>query len=107
MLLLIVAGLSVALYVTNNTPENQNAAETSRVLGALGEAMLLPSDKQPTVAKVEDIEALKRSNAYFYKDIAQGDYLILYDDRAIIFRLSTKQIINVAPIAKQEASSSE
>ena len=64
----------------------------------MGKIILLPTDKQPTVAKVEDIDKLKKSNENFYRDVAKEDYLILYPDRAIIYRKKENKIINIAPI---------
>lgn len=78
--------------------EQKNSKETKDVVESLGKILLLPSDKQPTVAKVEDTEKLKKSNETFYKDVAKEDYLILYSDRAIIYRKKENKIINIAPI---------
>ena len=86
----------------SNNPQQQleqkNSTETKEVIDALSKIIALPTDKQPTVAKVEDAETLKKTNQTFYKDISQGDYLVLYTDRAIIFRKQENKVINVAPI---------
>jgi hypothetical protein len=78
--------------------ESRNASETKDVLDAVSKILLTESDKQPTVARVETPDALKGSNPDFYKNITAGDYLILYPQRAIVFRKSENKIINVAPI---------
>lgn len=78
--------------------EQNNNSETKSVVESLGKILLLPGDKQPTVAKVEDVEKLKKSNGTFYKDISKDDYLVLYTDRAIIYRKKENKIINIAPI---------
>lgn len=76
----------------------KNQAETARVLDSLKKRLLIGETDAPTVARVEDPEKLKKSNAEFYKDIQKGDYLIIYPKRAIIYRETNDQIINVAPI---------
>lgn len=78
--------------------EQKNSQETKGIISSLGKIILLPTDKQPTVAKVEDIDKLKKSNENFYKDVAKEDYLVLYPDRAIIYRKKENKIINIAPI---------
>lgn len=78
--------------------EQRNNTETKEVIEALGRIILLPTDRQPTVAKVEDVDALKKTNQTFYRDVFKGDYLVLYTDRAIIFRKQENKVINVAPI---------
>lgn len=76
----------------------KNQAETDRVLGSLKKALLVTETDAPTVARVEEPDKLKKSNQEFYKDIQKGDYLVIFPKRAIIYRESNDQIINVAPI---------
>jgi hypothetical protein len=76
----------------------KNQAETTRVLDSLKKRLFIGESDAPTVARVEDPEKLKKSNAEFYKDIQVGDYLVIYPKRAIVYRESNDQIINVAPI---------
>ena len=56
------------------------------------------SEDQPTVARIEDPAVLQEANEEFYRNAQAGDYLILYPNRAIIFRESENLVVNVAPI---------
>lgn len=106
----VVIGASVALALhykneADKLKENpaqaqadKNQAETDRVLGALKSVLFIGESEAPTVARVEDPEKLKTSNQEFYKDIQKGDYLVIFPKRAIIFRESANQIMNIAPI---------
>ena len=76
----------------------KNLQETERVVSELKEILLINGDQDPTVARVEDPAVLQESNPDFYKDIQVGDYLVLYPQRAIVYRSSETRIINVAPI---------
>ena len=76
----------------------KNKAETARVLDKLKAAILVTESDAPTVARVEDVEKLKSSNTEFYKDVQKGDYLVIFPKRAIVFRETNTQIINIAPI---------
>lgn len=78
--------------------QEKNKAETQRVMDKLKASILLTEQDAPTVARIEDPEKLKNSNKEFYKDIQKGDYLIIYPKRAIVYRESNDQIINIAPI---------
>lgn len=78
--------------------QDKNKAETARVLDKLKEDVLVQETEAPTVARVEDPEKLKSSNAEFYKNVQKGDYLIIYPKRAMIYREANRQIINIAPI---------
>jgi len=75
-----------------------NLAETEKIVSELSEILFISSDQEPTVARVEDPAVLQQSNPDFYRNIQVGDYLVLYPQRAIIYRSSETQIINVAPI---------
>lgn len=106
VLLVLAIGSSVYFYkqykdVKDNPTsaiKEKNSKETDQVLSAVKSVILIENTEAPTVARVEDPAALKTNNAVFYKNVQKGDYLILYKDRAIIYRESINQIINVAPI---------
>ncbi len=107
---LILAGVAVFFWHDAQQAHEQSAAgiasrnqsETDTVLDTLGKLILIDTKDKPTVAKVEDPNVLKKSNADFYKNVQEGDYLILYPQRAIILRMSNKQIINIAPIISKD-----
>jgi hypothetical protein len=85
----------------NQSPETvatKNQEESDKVVESLGKILYLDGDSKPTVARIENPEILRNTNAEFYKNTQAGDYLVLYPNRAIIYRLSENQIINFAPI---------
>ena len=112
VIILVVGSLSAAFYFWNDaqnakeqTPEGiaaKNLEESERVISALNLVLYTESDQQPTVARIEDPAVLQEANPEFYKNAQAGDYLILYPQRAIIFRESENRVINVAPIINTE-----
>ena len=108
VIFIVLASLGLAFYfwqdardARQQTPEgiaSRNAEETSRVLGALDKVLFTKSEDAPTVARIEDADVLREANPDFYADAAVGDYLVLYPQRAIIFREAENRVINVAPI---------
>lgn len=105
-LFVLAIGSSIYFYtqykdVKNNPTaaiNEKNSQETEKILNEVKGVILIESTEAPTIARVEDPEALKKNNEVFYKNVQKGDYLVLYKDRAIIYRSSNGQIINVAPI---------
>jgi hypothetical protein len=85
----------------------QNTAETQRVLTELKKVIQIDEKEAPTVARVEDPEKLKKANAEFYKNIQKGDYLIIFPKRAIIYRETSNQLINIAPIINTNGTTAE
>jgi hypothetical protein len=83
-----------------NDPEYVSQLQEQQIentLADLREIMLLP-DEQPTIATLVDIEALKEENPEFYKNAKNGDLLVIYSEKAILFREEEGKIINVAPV---------
>ncbi|PID29525.1 hypothetical protein CR983_03870 [Candidatus Saccharibacteria bacterium] len=91
-----------ARQARSQTPEaaqERNSKETEKVLTKLKSVLLVDDEGDPTVARIDDPEKLKEDNPDFYKNAKKDDYIIVYKQRAIIFRSSDKgQIINIAPI---------
>jgi hypothetical protein len=108
LMLVLASGLAGTMYYKNRAEKveadptiaqkEKNDAETDRVLAGLKKILFIGETDKPTVARIEDPEKLKSSNATFYKDVLKGDYLVIYPKRAIIYRESNNQIMNIAPI---------
>lgn len=109
--LLALAGLSSAsIYYIKykdaldhpaQTHKTMEGAETARVLASLGKVLKIEAGQNPTVARIESPDQLKRSNPTFYADAQKGDYLVVFSSRAVIYRESTNQLINIVPIVNQ------
>lgn len=70
------------------------------IIQKLSKLIILP-DENPDIATISDVKSLKESDSEFYKDSKDGDQLILYTSKAIIFREDQNIIVNVAPIIKE------
>lgn len=108
VVLLLLSSAGAAVYFWNDareaklqTPEGvqaRNEQETQSVVDSLKQQLIIEGEDKPTVARVENPEVLIKANADFYKNVQKGDYLVLYPQRAIIYRLEEKKIVNIAPI---------
>ena len=80
-------------------PQAQQARakrETQDLLAQVGKLMVLP-EGEPTVATVVDAEALAKEQEFF-KDAKNGDKVLIYKDKAILFNGQEGRIVNVGPI---------
>jgi flagellar basal body-associated protein FliL len=108
IVVILIAGIGGVFYYKNraekvesdptSVQKEKNQEETERVLTALKQILTITETDAPTVARVEDPAKLQNSNPEFYKNVQTGDYLVIFPKRAIIFRESSNQIINIAPI---------
>lgn len=76
-----------------------NEEQTQELLKKVGKILVLPQEKNPVVAIINDVELLA-SNQDFYKDAHDGDKLIIYQNsrKAIIFDEDNNRVVNVGPV---------
>lgn len=101
---LILAGVVGTYYFYTKYNELKNdptivaTEELETITSKVGELMELPTDETPSLATVEDKDAL--ANQEFFNTSENGDKLLIYTNAklAILYRPSTKKIIKVAPL---------
>lgn len=89
-----------------NTPEAQQAKaveEKNSILAKIGQLTVLPTDEEPVLFTVNDANLLKSQQAFF-KDAANGDVLLVYQQggKALIYRESENKIVNSGPVSFQQ-----
>ncbi|MCD4756611.1 hypothetical protein K8R20_03285 [bacterium] len=110
LLVVLLAGALVYLYLQYDNAQKEivrlgdpayisemQENQANITLEKLGKLMLLP-DESPTIATIVDADALRGENELFYKDAQNDDKLIIFSDKAILFRESEDLIVNVAPV---------
>ena len=83
---------------TGNSP--QNIAKAKEIIGKVRRHMEIPTNPEPTVATIVDINALKSKND-FYANAKNGDNLIVTPTRAILYDPVKDIIIDVVPVELQ------
>ena len=72
-----------------------------RLIERVGRFMVLPEGEQPTVVVIRDAAALAEKQS-FYRGAKDGDVLIVYASRAIIYDAKDNKLVNVGPIVRNE-----
>lgn len=86
-----------------STPQGQqelNKKEVDNVVAAVGKLIVLPTDQQPTVATIQDVVALAKEQPFF-NGAENGDKLLFYQDKAIIYSTKYDKLVNVGPVYNQ------
>ncbi len=80
----------------------QSGGEITEIIEVISQLMDLPEDETPTLATVSDKEKLK--DQQFFAKAENGDKVLMYNTslKAILYRPSTKRVIEVAPIYVDE-----
>lgn len=97
----VIAIVIIALLINNNfkkDPSVKSQAEVKGTVTEVGKLIDLPKDEEPSLAEVKDVEKLK--DQPFFAKAQNGDKVLIYQQngRAILYRPSTKKIIEVMPI---------
>lgn len=84
------------------TPEGQQALakeEVARLAAKVGKLIMVPTDEEPVVATILDVEKLAVDQP-FYRDAKNGDKVLIYmkAQRAIIYDETQNILINVGPV---------
>jgi hypothetical protein len=108
--LLIFGGFYYRQYqnLKSNPPSQQDLdnKERDRYIKEIGKLYNLPKDETPTLARVKDKDQLK--NQPFFEKAENGDITLIYTNAklAVLYRPSTKQIINVQTISTTDNKTS-
>lgn len=108
-LLVVLAGGSVYLYseyrdvneelsVLRADPDAAVQKDVDELKEKVGRLTELPEGEEPTVATVNDVEAIRDQS--FFKNAQNGDRVLIYTEarRAILYRPDTDKIIEVGPV---------
>lgn len=87
-------------------PQEASKAEAEELKKEVSKLIELPTDESPTIATVVDASKLKEQA--FFANAENGDRVLLFPKakKAVLYRPSTKKIIEVAPINLGDGSDS-
>jgi len=92
------------------TEENQasllSALEKQELFEKIGKHIALPSEGEPLIVRVDNAEELKKKQVFF-ENSKDGDILIVYQEKALIYRPSEDILVNVGPVYMDGAQSSQ
>ncbi|HVZ12078.1 MAG TPA: LytR C-terminal domain-containing protein [Patescibacteria group bacterium] len=100
---IIVVGGGLYFYNKNSGDQtSQVTRQTQELVNRVGHLLVLPKNETPTIATVTD--KTKLAGQPFFADAENGDKVLLYgqSQRAVLFRPSTNQIVNVSPLNLKE-----
>jgi len=83
--------------------EQSGQEVAQRVLEAVRKHVDLPTDPEPTVATIVDVESLRAANE-FYSVADNGDHLIITERRAILYDPERDIILDVVPVRLENSA---
>lgn len=71
--------------------------EIEAIIQQVSRLILLPSEQEPVIATIQNAEVLASQQA-FYQSAVDGDKLLVYPQKALIYRPTENKLINVGPV---------
>lgn len=90
--------------------EGVDPKEVASVISRVREMVAVSADEMPTVATVQDISVLRPQNPTLYRDAQNGDKLLVWSDKVVVFSTAKDRVlvampINIGPETSQTAPS--
>ncbi|MFZ6015374.1 MAG: LytR C-terminal domain-containing protein [Patescibacteria group bacterium] len=79
-----------------------NANDISQLIKRISELIEIKKDEEPTVATVQDADLLRSGNPEFYKNAENGDRLLVWSDKAVLYSVSKDKLLSVMQLQNQE-----
>ena len=100
LVIMFIAGASKDDEITKDVQAEVSQEELQSIIAKVGELIILPEGQEPMVATVQDAEKLALEKPFFIGS-QNGDRVLLYQDKAIIYRPEEHKLINVGPVYVQ------
>ncbi|MFO0743979.1 MAG: hypothetical protein U0469_02950 [Candidatus Paceibacterota bacterium] len=100
MFLSIVSGLVVVIVIfgyINSAKTKAESVTQENVISQLSKQISLPNEAPVTFLRVSDAKNLSLQDE-FYKNVQNGDYIIVYSSMALVYDFSNNKIENVKTI---------
>ncbi len=78
-------------------------AQVDAVVARISKFMVVPETERPSVVVLQDTASLAQQQV-FYKDAKDGDVLVVYSTRAIIYDPKANKLVSVSPIQQNTAT---
>jgi hypothetical protein len=120
LVIAIVLGTAIVLGVSSllHRPAEQHAqeqqapsvagssdADIAQLIAAVGKHIVINTSEQPTVATVLDADTLRTQVPAFYRDAQNGDRVLVWSDKAVLYSPSRDILLAVLPVSMSSVSS--
>lgn len=81
-------------------------AENDKLIRTIGKLIELPADEEPVVGTVQDAATLAKDQQFF-ANAKNGDRVLIYKNKAVIYRPEINKLINVGPVYVNSSSTEQ
>ena len=77
--------------------------QVNQLVARIGQFITVPSGELPSVVVLQNVAELAKQQT-FYQNAKDGDILLLFSNRAIIYDAIANKLVNVGPIVRNDAT---
>lgn len=93
--------------VNTASPEASAESDVQQVVNRVAKHIKIKSGEVPTVATVQDADVLRQNNPAFYQYAKNGDRLLIWSDKAVLYSSSEDILLAVMPVTVSQAPTGE
>jgi hypothetical protein len=104
VLLLAVGGYAAYTYLPEAASGDINregsvagVANVDEIRDQVSRIVEVSDSDEAAVYLVEDLEVARAQNPRFFSELREGDYLLLYSEKAVLYRPDTEKVVAVLP----------
>lgn len=86
--------LYASYFFIGKTFANEVVISQSEIISRVSKLTAVPKEEPYEIVRVQDEDNLRKQNS-FYKDVHEGDYILMYRDVAVIYDLRNNVIVGV------------
>lgn len=76
-------------------------SQVTQLIARISKFLVVPADEQPSITVISDADQLAQQQT-FYKDAKDGQVLLVYSSRAIIYDAEANKLVNVGPVVRND-----
>lgn len=111
VLAVAIVAVSVAVLTSIGTPRRPSGMlpagsgvsqetlnDLSKLVQQVGRHILVVDPQMPSVATIENADELRTKNPYFYSNAQNGDRLLIWRDKAVLYSPTRDVVLSVLPV---------
>lgn len=92
--IVVSSALYGSYHYINKTFANEIVISQGEIIARVAKLTDLPKEPPVEIVRVQDGDDLRKQNV-FYKDVKEGDYIIMYKNMAVIYDLRNNAIVAI------------
>lgn len=105
-LLVVLVAVGLLRGAARPADKKVNSLDIATLIERVGGHIMIAQNEMPTIATVQDPDALREKDPDFYRYAQAGDRLLVWSDKAVLYSERKDRLLAVFPVASRSGSAS-